>query len=244
MRGDHFVRAILPIAGIPRHATADIAPIGADPDRCSSSNWTKPAAYCATASRVKSRPMNAPVIYIHGFNSSPASFKAELIRRELIRRGRGVDFFAPTLPPSPADASRLLQDLVRNHPRAVLVGSSLGGYYATWMVERFALRAVLLNPAVRPYDLLIGEVGRQKNFHTGEDYDFTIRHIEEMRALEVENLTPDRYLLLAAKGDEVLDYRHAVERYRGAQQVLIESGDHGLSDFEQYLDQVFAFLGE
>jgi predicted esterase YcpF (UPF0227 family) len=187
--------------------------------------------------------MTAAIVYIHGFNSSPASSKAGLIQRELERRGRGADFFAPALPVSPAAAARLLEKLARNHPRAGLVGSSLGGFYATWLAEKLALRAVLVNPAVRPYELLAGEVGRQKNFHTGEEYDFTPQHIAELRALEVETITPERYLVMVETGDEVLDYRHAVDRYRGAQQRVIEGGDHGFSDFADHVDAVFDFLG-
>ncbi len=183
------------------------------------------------------------LIYIHGFNSSPASSKAAAIQRELERRGRGGDFLAPALPHSPAAAAALLAQLVRTHHDACLIGSSLGGFYATWLVETHGVRAVLLNPAVRPYDLLAGEIRRQKNFHTGEEYDFTAQHLEELRALEVDSITPERYLLLVTTGDEVLDYRHAVEKYRGARQIVTEGGDHGLSDFAHYLDTVLAFGG-
>jgi len=183
------------------------------------------------------------LIYIHGFNSSPASSKAGWLQRELERRGRGADFCAPALPHSPAAAAALLEKLVRAHRDACLVGSSLGGYYATWLAEKFALRAVLVNPAVRPYELLAGEVGRQKNFHTGEEYDFTMQNIAELRALEVDAITPERYLLMVETGDEVLDYRSAVEKYRGARQLVIEGGDHGFSDFADHVDAVFEFCG-
>ena len=180
------------------------------------------------------------LIYIHGFNSSPASSKARLVRERLARE---EEFVAPALPPSPAAAAALLEDLMRKHAHAALVGSSLGGFYATWLAEKFALRAVLVNPAVRPYELLAGCVGRQKNFHTGEEYDFTAQHIAELRALEVDSITPERYLVLVATGDEVLDYRHAVEKYRGARQLVIEGGDHGCSDFAAYLGAVLEFCG-
>jgi uncharacterized protein len=183
------------------------------------------------------------LIYIHGFNSSPASFKAGVIQHELERRGRGDDFLAPALPHSPAAAAALLERLARAHPAACLVGSSLGGYYATWMAERYALTAVLINPSVRPYVSLRGYLGRQKNLYTDEEYDFTAQHIDELRALEVDSITSERYLLLVTTGDEVLDYRHAVEKYRGAQQLVIEGGDHGFSDFANYLDPVLAFAG-
>jgi predicted esterase YcpF (UPF0227 family) len=181
------------------------------------------------------------IIYIHGFNSSPASFKAKILHERLAANGRAHEFTAPALPPSPAAAAALLAEIARKHPHAALVGSSLGGYYATWLAEQFALRAVLVNPAVRPYDLLGNHVGRQKNFHSGEEYEFTAQHVVELRALEVDTITPQRYLLLVETGDEVLDYRDAVEKYRGSQQFVIEGGDHGFSDFAGYLDTVLEF---
>jgi predicted esterase YcpF (UPF0227 family) len=183
------------------------------------------------------------LIYIHGFNSSPASSKAQLIRQRLEALGRGAEFAAPALPPSPAQAAVLLDALVARHPGAALVGSSLGGYYATYLAEKHGLKTVLLNPAVRPYELLRGEVGVQRNFHTGEEYEFTSGHLAELAALEVERITPGRYLLIAAKGDEVLDYRRAVERYRRCRQLVIEGSDHGLSDFANYLKVVIDFCG-
>jgi predicted esterase YcpF (UPF0227 family) len=181
------------------------------------------------------------LIYIHGFNSSPASSKAQLLKARLEALGRGEEFAAPALPHGPAQAATLLDALVVRHPGAALVGSSLGGFYATYLAEKHGLKAVLLNPAVRPYELLAPYVGRQKNLHTGEEYDFTARDIAELRALEFERITPGRYLLIAGNGDEVLDYRHAVERYRGCEQIVIEGGDHGLSGFAGHVELVLAF---
>jgi hypothetical protein len=183
------------------------------------------------------------LIYIHGFNSSPASVKAQLLKARLEALGRGAEFVAPALPPSPAQAAQLLDALATSHPGAALVGSSLGGYYATWLAEQHGLKAVLLNPAVRPYELLSEFVGRQKRFHSDEEYEFTRQHVDELRALEVARVTPARYLLIVATGDEVLDYRRAVERYGGCRQIVIEGGDHGLSDFSSYLDTVLEFCG-
>jgi predicted esterase YcpF (UPF0227 family) len=103
------------------------------------------------------------------------------------------------------------------HPEAVVVGSSLGGYYATWLAEKRGVSAVLVNPAVRPYELLRPALGVQKNLHTGKEYEFTERHLAELAALEVPAITrPERYLLMVETGDEVLDYTQAVARYRGA----------------------------
>ncbi|MGH6631584.1 MAG: YqiA/YcfP family alpha/beta fold hydrolase, partial [Burkholderiales bacterium] len=150
------------------------------------------------------------LIYIHGFNSSPASAKAQLLKARLEALGRGAEFAAPALPHSPAQAAAMLDALAARHSGAALVGSSLGGYYATWLAEKRGLRAVLLNPAVRPYELLKNYFGVQQKLHTEECYEFTSQHVEELRALEAANVTPERYLLIVAKGDEVLDYRSAV----------------------------------
>lgn len=183
------------------------------------------------------------LIYIHGFNSSPASGKAQLAKSRMEALGRGAEFLAPALPPGPAQAAALLDDLARRDPGAALVGSSLGGYYATWLAEKHGLRAALLNPAVRPYELLRAHLGMQQNLYTGARYELTGQHLEELRALEVDAITPSRYLLLVAKGDEVLDYRAAVARYRGCRQVVIDGGDHGLSNFADHLAAVLAFCG-
>jgi len=183
------------------------------------------------------------LIYIHGFNSSPASAKAQLLKARLDALGHSAEFLAPALQPSPAQAAALLDALALRHRGAALVGSSLGGYYATWLAEKHGMKAVLLNPVVRPYELLAPLVGRQKKFHTGEEYEFTVQHVADLRTLEVERITPARYLLVVAKGDEVLDYRRAVERYGGCRQIVIEGSDHGMSDFETYLDVVLEFCG-
>jgi predicted esterase YcpF (UPF0227 family) len=181
------------------------------------------------------------IVYIHGFNSSPASAKARLLKERMVAAGCGAEFLAPALPFSPAEAAPELDALARQHPGAALVGSSLGGYYATWLAEKYGLKAALLNPAVRPYELLKGRLGPQQNLHTGERYELTAQHVEELRALEVASLTPHRYLLIVATADEVLDYRAAVQRYRGCRQVVIEGSDHGLSDFASYAGTVLEF---
>ena len=183
------------------------------------------------------------LIYIHGFNSAPASFKARLVGERMRALGRESEYFVPALPHRPAEAMALLCDAIEQHPGAVLIGSSLGGFYATWLAEHYALRAVLVNPAVRPYELLRGTLGPQKNLYTGAGYELTAQHLEELKVLEVVTITPERYLLLTHTGDEVLDYRLAVEKYHGARQWVIPGGDHSFGDFGAYLDTVLAFAG-
>jgi predicted esterase YcpF (UPF0227 family) len=185
------------------------------------------------------------VIYIHGLNSSAASFKARLIRARLERHGLSAAFRAPSLPDRPAAAVALLErELAAAGPEATLVGSSLGGYYATWLAERHGVRAVLVNPAVEAPRLLEGMLGPQTNLYTGERYELTPRHLDELRALDVAAITrPERYLLLVTTGDEVLDYRRAVEKYAGCRSIVVPGSDHGFGDFGDYLEEVLAFAG-
>src|SRR5688572_25189426 len=159
------------------------------------------------------------LIYIHGFNSSALSFKAGLLRRRMTELRRGCEIATPELSHRPIEAMRELESLVAAHPDSALIGSSLGGYYATWLAEKYELRAVLVNPAMRPYELLAKYVGWQTNLYTNARYELTHSDIEALRALEVDRITPERYLLMVQTGDEVLDYRAAVERYRGARQL-------------------------
>jgi len=183
------------------------------------------------------------LIYIHGFNSSALSYKAGLLRDHMAKLGLADQYACPELPHRPAAAMQLLRELVQHHdPRTVtLVGSSLGGYYATWLTEHLGTRTVLVNPAVRPYELLAPYIGPQKNLYTGAAYEFTQAHIDELLALEVDAVTPSRYLLITATGDEVLDYRAGVERYAGCEQIIVAGSDHGLGDFAPYLDRVVSF---
>jgi len=185
------------------------------------------------------------LIYVHGFNSSALSYKAGLVRKRMVELRRNEAFLCPELPPSPRDAIGLLQRAIeaQNTQEVSLIGSSLGGYYATWLAERYALRAVLVNPAVAPYQLLESCVGPQQNLYTGVRYDFEERYVSELRELEVKQVTSAHYLLLVCTGDEVLDYRDAVRKYRSCEQIVVEGGDHGFSSFEQYLGRGLAFCG-
>jgi uncharacterized protein len=188
-------------------------------------------------------PPEPVLVYVHGFNSSALSYKAGLLREHMATLGLADHYACPELSHRPEQAMVQLEALVALHdPNSVtLVGSSLGGFYATALVERFGTRAVLVNPAVRPYELLAGFLGPQKNLYTGEVYELTPQHITELRALEVETITPSRYLLITATGDEVLNYRAGVERYAGCEQIVVSGGDHGFREFADYLDTVVEF---
>lgn len=179
------------------------------------------------------------ILYLHGFNSSPHSHKAQVLHRYMAERGRAHEYACPALPPLASQAMAVIEKLVR--PGVCFVGSSLGGFYATCLAERHGTPAVLINPAIEPHIGLRAYLGRQRNLHTGEPYELTEAHLDEWRQLYVPRVTPQRYLLLVETGDELLDYRAALARYAGAQQVVVEGGDHSLQSFPRHLPRILEF---
>jgi predicted esterase YcpF (UPF0227 family) len=183
-------------------------------------------------------------LYIHGFNSSPQSLKARQLQSRLAVQGRPREFCCPALSHWPREAIGQLREAMLGHAPdgVVLVGSSLGGFYATWLAEQTGCRAVLVNPAVTPHADLETYLGPQRNLYTGEPYELTREHLAQLAALAVPRPTfPERYFLMVTTGDEVIDYRRAVAHYAGALQCVVEGSDHGFAEFEAYLDAVFAF---
>jgi predicted esterase YcpF (UPF0227 family) len=185
------------------------------------------------------------IVYLHGFNSSPQSHKAQVLTRFMAERGLAERCACPALPPLATESIAVIEALMARHPgeRFCFLGSSLGGYYATYLAEKHGARAVLVNPAIEPHIGLRAYLGEQKNFHTGAPYQLTEAHLREWQALWVPRVTPSRYLLIVETGDEVLGYRHAVARYPGAEQVIVEGGDHSLHSFPQHLPRILEFAG-
>ena len=180
------------------------------------------------------------IVYLHGFNSSPQSHKAQVLGRHMEEQGMGAAYACPALPPLAGDAIRAVEALVAGKT-ACYVGSSLGGFYATYLAEKHDASAVLINPAIDPHTGLRAYLGPQKNLHTGEGYELTESHLEEWERLYVPRITPGRYLLIVETGDEVLDYRHAVARYAGAEQRVVAGGDHSLQSFPEHLARILEF---
>jgi predicted esterase YcpF (UPF0227 family) len=181
------------------------------------------------------------LLYIHGFRSSSRSFKAGLLRERLDALGLARAFVAPDLPHEPDRAVAAIMGL-RLLPDDTLVGSSLGGFYATWAAEQAGCRAVLLNPAMHPARDLAAYVGPQTGYHDDVPFVFEAAWLAQLRRYEVPAITrPERYFLMAAKGDELLDWREMVAAFPGARQRVLPGSDHGLSDFREYLDEVLSF---
>lgn len=184
------------------------------------------------------------ILYLHGFRSSPSSLKARLLAQHFAAIGRVDEFVCPQLPASPAEAIALVQQLIDAYrgDNLVLIGSSLGGYYATYLAEQNHCRAILVNPAVKPLRDLEKYVGVTTAFHSDAPFEFKHEYIAELKQFKIDKITqPERYFLMAATGDEVLDWREMVAHYLGAKQFVIQGSDHGVSEFAEYIQTVMAF---
>lgn len=186
------------------------------------------------------------LLYLHGFRSSPRSFKALRLQAWLAEHRRDVVWWCPQLPPSPARTMQMLEAGLAAWPsgRFAVLGSSLGGFYATCVAERHGCAAVVMNPAVDPARDLVRYVGEQTAYHDpSQHFVFEPGYIDELRALAPAALAhPQHYLAIIAKGDELLDWREMSARYRGATIRLLEGSDHALSDFEDHLPSILKFL--
>lgn len=207
----------------------------------------------APASPAPAMPMpTAParrthLLYLHGFRSSPRSAKALRMARWCAEHRPDLVFASPQLPPSPREAMALVDALIRDWPRDTMavMGSSLGGFYATWVAQRTGARTALLNPAVDPARDLAAYIGEQTCWQNPEEhFYFRPEFVDELIALNAGELAhPERMMAVIAKGDEVLDWREMQARYARCRIKLLEGGDHGLADFDDHLDELTAFLG-
>lgn len=186
------------------------------------------------------------LLYLHGFRSSPQSAKAQLMAQVVARDFPSVTWWCPQLPPSPQEAMAMVAAAIADWPvqNMAVVGSSLGGFYATWVAERLDCKAVLLNPAIDPARDLEKYIGNVPSWHdANENFYFKPEYIAELRALTCGPLTnAQRYFAIVCKGDEVLDWQEMHARYAQAKMLLLEGGDHAISDFENHVPAVLAHL--
>jgi predicted esterase YcpF (UPF0227 family) len=194
--------------------------------------------------------MNKNILYIHGFNSSPLSVKAEQTRKYLADNFPEVSYFCPQLATTPNEAIEQLSQIIEQGTvgcQWYLIGSSLGGYFSSYLVEKYQCLAVLVNPAIAPYELLHDYIGEQVNPYTEEVYQVTEGHIEELKMLKqtapaIDSQQKNNYLVMVQTGDEVLNYQQAVEKYQHCRLIVQEGGDHSFIDFDKCLPTISDFF--
>ena len=186
------------------------------------------------------------LIYLHGFQSSPLSTKAQLLKQWCVLNRSDIHCALPALPPLPNEAVAMLTDLIASHKdryKIGIVGGSLGGYYATWLNDIFNFKTVVINPAVYPYKLLQNYMGEQQHPYTKERFVLTKQHMLDLKAIEVQKISnPSTIWLLQQKGDEVLNYRQAIAKYHAAKQTVENAGNHAFVGFDRYCEQIIQFL--
>ncbi|PCI56462.1 MAG: esterase YqiA [Gammaproteobacteria bacterium] len=194
--------------------------------------------------------MQKNILYIHGFNSSPLSLKAEQTRHYLREYFPQVHFYCPQLVSNPKGAINQLEQIIQSsHTNSSwsLIGSSLGGYFAAYLSEKYNVTSVLVNPAIKPFELLKDYIGEQLNPYTEEVYQVTKAHMVDLKAIESKAPSFDmkqknNYLVMVQTDDEVLNYQQAVEKYQHCRLVVEQGGDHSFVDFEQHLPAIADFF--
>ena len=187
------------------------------------------------------------LLYLHGFNSSPQSKKALQTQSWFAQHAPEITFICPLLSPYAESAMATVTGIIedRTEQPIYVVGSSMGGFFATCLIERYDLRGVLINPAVSPCRGLHNWLGENTNYTTGEKWVFEPRHIQQYTELDasVENLVnKNNYHVLLQCGDEVLDYRDAQLRYQGCSVIVEDGGDHSFINYQQHLAGIYQFL--
>ncbi|AGH80245.1 hypothetical protein PCNPT3_01515 [Psychromonas sp. CNPT3] len=189
--------------------------------------------------------MRKILLLLHGFHSSPKSKKSQQMQAYLSLHHPEITFICPQLPCLPEDVWQLLCDLKEQYKDAAIgvIGSSLGGYFATKLAQEFALKTVLINPAVTPYHLLTTYIGDQIQPYTGEKYEINSDYMGKLQALDVESLRfPENIWLLQQEGDEVLDHCHAKIKYAHCKITSEKGGNHSFSGFERFIGEILTFL--
>ena len=188
------------------------------------------------------------LVYLHGFRSSPRSSKAMMTGegiKSISNSENPIEWYCPQLLASPKESMAMVEDYIKRSgaDQMVVVGSSLGGFYANYLAEKYGCKAIVLNPAVRAARELAPHVGMMTAYDSDEPFDFRPEYIDELRSLQVEKISnPSRYFLIAAKGDELLDWQEMVGFYPGAKHLVLEGSDHGIAEYADHLPQVLKFI--
>jgi predicted esterase YcpF (UPF0227 family) len=185
------------------------------------------------------------LLYLHGFNSSPQSHKAQLVMQYMSEKHCLDLLICPQIPAVPEQARFFLEQLVEEtlaDYQLSFVGSSLGGYYAIYLAEKYSGTAVLINPSIKPYETLMAHLGENKFYFDEGYWEFNESHIQQLKDMDVEKISEaDRYFVLLQTGDEILDYREAESKFKNNRCIIEQGGDHGFVGLERHLSQIMQF---
>ncbi|MDT8338344.1 MAG: YqiA/YcfP family alpha/beta fold hydrolase [Sulfurimonas sp.] len=180
-------------------------------------------------------------IYIHGFGGSGCGVKAELFR--IYFKSINQPFIAPSLSYVPHLVIKTLEEIVESDGGNVnLIGSSLGGFYAIYLAQKYGLKAVLINPSINPDETLKKVLGMAPNFYDNSSFEWRESHLEMLKEYRVEAKKRDNFFVLLQKGDELLDYREAVNSLPYAKFAIEEGGSHSFENIEKYFDDIKWYL--
>ncbi|MGB5506529.1 MAG: YqiA/YcfP family alpha/beta fold hydrolase [Sulfurovum sp.] len=179
------------------------------------------------------------ILYLHGFSSCGEGNKSILLKAYF----GAVSVIAPDLPPSPIDAIDTIEEILESTHIDILIGSSLGGYYATYLAEKYHMKAILLNPSTEPWETLASYTGWQKRFCDEEIFEFKPVYLEQLKMLQT---APEqgKYLLLLQSGDEVLDYTKAQSLYNKHKIIVEYGGNHRFENLDEYLSMIEKFINK
>ncbi len=183
------------------------------------------------------------LLYLHGFNSSPDSTKAKIFQ-SFVKKKKSKSLLVPDLPISPRESILLLEEIIKDHKKEVsLIGSSLGGFYAAYLAEKYKLKSVLINPVVSPHLKNMKDlIGEHENYNTGEKYFFSKSNFKELFDYKIRRFSiPLDQLFLLQLGDEVLDQKKTLKHNKDSFSLVEDEGSHKFENFEKYLPLIYDF---
>ena len=184
------------------------------------------------------------ILYIHGFRSSSNSIKFKIIKNAL-KKKIGDHVFCPDLSHDPNLVVNFLVNFINKNIVRRIIASSLGGYYCLWLVKKFKIKSLIINPAINPFVDLKKHVGIQSKFYTGEKFNFTQKNLIDLRKYKLEEISsPELISLIQTTGDEILNWKIAKKKFKASRQIIIHGSNHGFDDFEKYTNLVVNFCLE
>jgi len=181
------------------------------------------------------------IIYIHGFGSSGEGIKAILFREYFKSKDQG--FIAPSLSYVPELAIKTLEELIESYNgKASLIGSSLGGFYSVYLAKKYDLKAVLINPSIFPYETLQKVLGITPNFYDNSCFEYKETHLKMLRQYMTDTNNDKNFMLLLQRGDESLDYTHALKKFPNSYQIVEDGVSHSFENIERHFEKIYDFL--